>query len=108
MEAGGGDDRSLRLSVRIDAGPAQVRAVPAPDVPEVNIWRDRKGSIAAFLFCSPDGVGICFPEFASYTFPEAEAKQERIHIKIEPMTAVTKPQVIDHLIRAVIPLLLQS
>src|SRR5262245_46895155 len=108
MRVGAGDDRLLRLSVRIETSSAQGLALPAGNVPEVNIWRDNVGRIAAFLFRSSAGLGICFPEFASYIFPEAEASQERIQIVIEPAAEVTRGRVIDHFMRNVVPLLLQS
>jgi hypothetical protein len=108
MQVGAGDDQLLRLSVRIGAPPADGPAMPSEDVPEVNIWRDKEGRIAAFLFCFTDGLGICFPKFASYIFPEAKANQERIQIVIEPAAMVTRAQVIDHLMRNIVPLLLQS
>jgi hypothetical protein len=70
------------------------------------------GGVAAFLSRMSGGLGICFPKFAWYIFPEAEASQERIQIVIQPAAtparAQVRAQVIDHLMRAVVPLVLQS
>jgi hypothetical protein len=76
-------------------------------LPEANIWRDVEGRIIAFLFRRLGKIGICFPEFASYIFPE-DRDQQLIEILVEPGQAATREQIFDQLRRNVVPLILQS
>jgi hypothetical protein len=98
---------SFTLAVRIEPPSGRALRIPADDIPEVNIWRDNGGRVSAFLFRSYGELGICFPKFAAYIFPEARG-QEQIQIVIAPGPTTTREQVIDHFVRNVIPLLLQS
>jgi hypothetical protein len=94
--------------VRIQAPSFHCPDLPAEGVPEGNIWRDNAGCVSAFLFRSHGESGISFPRFAAYIFPEAQASQERIPIVIAPTPSATREQLIDQLMRNVVPLLLQS
>jgi len=82
--------------------------MPPQDVPDGNIWRDNAGRVSAFLSRLDGECRICFPQFASYIFSEAKACQEGIQIVIESGPTSTRGQLVDGLMRNVVPLLLQS
>src|SRR5262245_12979639 len=82
--------------------------MPPGIIPEVNIWRDNEGRVAAFLSPASDSLGICFPKVARYIFPPAESSQELISIVVEPAATATRAQILDQFMRNVVPLLLQS